>query len=278
LFLSFVEPVPFLAQPGLLTMAVNLYRIERGLHAQGLRHIAGIDEAGRGPLAGPVCAAAVIFEPGTRIRGVNDSKKLTPAMRETLYDEIMSRALCVGVGLADADEIDSLNILRATKLAAHRALEQLESPPEYLLLDALQLKDCPIPQQPVIKGDAKCFSIAAASIIAKVTRDRLMLRYDEEYPCYAFAKHKGYPTALHYERLDENGISSLHRRTFFDPGFLSDKFVYSRTCAELRRRLENATSADQAGPLMAEINGPLASFLPRGEIALLNDLAKRRCS
>ncbi|MCX7018851.1 MAG: ribonuclease HII [bacterium] len=258
-------------------MSAGLYHIERGLHAQGLRLVAGIDEAGRGPLAGPVCAAAVVFEPGARIPGVNDSKKLSPARRETLYGAIMERALSVGVGLAAADEIDALNILKATKLAARRALQNLEFSPDCLLLDALRLENCPIPQQSIIRGDAKCFSIAAASIIAKVTRDRLMVRYDEEYPCYAFAKHKGYPTALHYERLAGHGISTLHRRTFFDPGFLSDKFVYSRSCADLRGRIGRASSGDELCLLLDEVNGPLASFLPRSEIVLLNSFFVRDC-
>src|SRR5690606_12188644 len=163
----------------------------------------GIGGAGRGPLAGPVCAAVVVFEPGTRIPGVYDSKELEPEQRENLFEKIMAKALAVGVGLACAEEIDHLNILRATKLAARRALRHMPIMPDYLLLDALTLDKVTIPQKSITKGDAKSFSIAAASIIAKVTRDRLMTTCSVEYPDYGFESHKGYGTPTHRRRIRE---------------------------------------------------------------------------
>ena len=198
----------------------NLHAIEELLHEHGYELIAGIDEAGRGPLAGPVCTAAVVFEPGTRIPGVNDSKQVKPAEREKLYEQILARAAAVGVGLADVDEIDSINILNATKLAARRAIRQLKVLPDYLLIDALELEDITIPQDGIVKGDARCFSIAAASIVAKVTRDRLMEQYDREYPQYHFARHKGYGTEEHLRAIARDGVSTIHRQSFCDFGFL----------------------------------------------------------
>ena len=197
----------------------GFYSIEKKLHLSGFARVAGIDEAGRGPLAGPVCAAVAIFKPGTRIRGVNDSKQLTPQLRDIYYDEIMAKALAVGVGLTTAHEIDRINILNATRLAARRALDSLVEGPDYLLLDALRLHDVDLPQEALIKGDARCFCIAAASIVAKVTRDRLMQRYHEEYPQYGHASHKGYGTLFHRRALALHGLSTLHRRTFCEFGF-----------------------------------------------------------
>ncbi len=187
---------------------------EREARRCGYRHIAGLDEAGRGPLAGPVVAAAVILPFACRLPGVDDSKLLSEAEREDLYAAICGKALAVGVGSADAAEIDALNILEATRLAMRRAIERLPARPDFLLLDALTIPGVPIPSRPIIKGDRLSLSIAAASIIAKVTRDRLMARYHEEYPRYNFRSHKGYCTEEHLQRLAEHGPCAIHRRTF----------------------------------------------------------------
>lgn len=180
----------------------------------GYRHIAGVDEAGRGPLAGPVVAAAVILPVRCRLAGVNDSKQLSEGERERLYTAILGKAAGVGIGSADAGEIDSLNILEATRLAMRRAIENLAPSPDYLLIDAVALPAVRVPARPIIKGDALSLSIAAASIIAKVTRDRLMAAYHETFPQYNFNLHKGYGTAEHLQRLARYGPCAIHRRTF----------------------------------------------------------------
>jgi ribonuclease HII len=180
----------------------------------GYRHIAGLDEAGRGPLAGPVVAAAVILPFSCRLPGVNDSKQLTEAEREFLSAAIFEKAVGIGIGSADASEIDAINILEATRLAMCRAIEGLDPTPDYLLVDALTLPRVALPSRPIIKGDALCLSIAAASIIAKVTRDRLMTAYHCTYPEYNFASHKGYGTEGHLRRLADHGPCAIHRRTF----------------------------------------------------------------
>jgi ribonuclease HII len=180
----------------------------------GFRRIAGIDEAGRGPLAGPVVAAAVILPIHVRLTGVDDSKQLSEVERERLYPSILEKAVGVGIGLADAGEIDALNILEATRLAMRRAIDNLAPPPDYLLIDAVTLPAVRIPLRPIIKGDALSLSIAAASIIAKVTRDHLMAAYHETFPQYNFLSHKGYGTAEHLRMLSRFGPCSIHRRTF----------------------------------------------------------------
>lgn len=180
----------------------------------GYRRIAGIDEAGRGPLAGPVVAAAVILPTRCRLPGVNDSKQLSESERERLYDAIFERAVGVGIGSADAGEIDQLNILEATRLAMRRALGSLIPSPDYLLVDAVTIPGTEVPLRPIIKGDALSISIAAASIIAKVFRDRLMSTYHLVFPEYDFLSHKGYGTATHLERLARHGPCSIHRHTF----------------------------------------------------------------
>ena len=182
----------------------------------GYRQIAGIDEAGRGPLAGPVVAAAVILPVRCRLPGVDDSKQLSESDRERLYSVILGKAVGVGIGSAGSSEIDSLNILEATRLAMRRAVENLVPAPDYLLIDALPLPGVSVPARPIIKGDRLSVSIAAASIIAKVTRDRLMVAYHEAFPEYNFLKHKGYGTAEHLERLARFGPCAIHRQTF-DP-------------------------------------------------------------
>jgi len=191
---------------------------EMALFNQGYCFVAGLDEAGRGCLAGPVVAAAVILplddDPSARFAGAYDSKQMTPQTRERLYPVIMQHALAVGVGIGSVELIDERNILQATRYAMRAALTQLPTPPQVLLLDALRLPDIPLPQRSIIKGDALCLSIAAASIIAKVTRDRMMVQLHKQYPAYGFAQHKGYPTEAHLLALHEHGVTPLHRRSF----------------------------------------------------------------
>jgi len=191
---------------------------EMALYAQGHSYIAGLDEAGRGCLAGPVVAAAVILplteDISSQLVGVNDSKQLTALTRERLYEVIYQHALAVSVGFGSVELIDERNILQATKQAMRNALTQLSISPQALLLDALLLKDIALPQRSLIKGDSRSLSIAAASIIAKVTRDRFMLQLHEQYPAYGFAQHKGYGTAMHLAALQEHGVTLHHRKSF----------------------------------------------------------------
>lgn len=192
----------------------EMKQIEEELYAGGIRCIAGVDEVGRGPLAGPVVAAAVILPDDFDVLGVDDSKKLTEKKREELYGLITKYALSYGIGIMDNYIIDRINILEATKLAMKQALEKLETKPEYILIDALTLKDISIPQRGIIKGDSLSISIAAASIVAKVTRDRMMDEYHQSYPHYCFDRNKGYGTKAHYDGIDNHGLCELHRRSF----------------------------------------------------------------
>lgn len=188
---------------------------EQKLYSGNIEYICGIDEAGRGPLAGPVVVGAVIMPKDSFIEGVNDSKKVSEKKREKLYDEITENAIAWSVGIVDQKTIDEINILNATKLALKKALEGLKPRPDIIMVDALDKMDTlGIPYISVIKGDAKIYSISAASIIAKVTRDRIMREWDEVYPMYGFAKHKGYGTADHIKAIKENGPCMLHRETF----------------------------------------------------------------
>ena len=187
---------------------------EREARAKGIALIAGMDEAGRGPLAGPVVAAAVILDPKKPIYGVDDSKKLSAKKRAALRAEIEKKAISVGVGIVDVETIDSINILEATKLAMKKAVAALDPQPQLVLIDAVQLKNLPIPQQPIIRGDALSVSIAAASIIAKETRDEMLKAYDELYPEYGFASHKGYGTRRHMDAIRTHGPLPIHRKTF----------------------------------------------------------------
>jgi ribonuclease HII len=187
---------------------------ERAARLCGYRRIAGVDEVGRGPLAGPVVAAAVILPVRSRLSGVNDSKQLSERDRERFYSAIREQAVGTGIGWADVAEIDQLNILVATRLAMRRALEQLVPSADYVLIDAVTLPGVSIPVRPIIKGDSLSISIAAASIVAKVTRDRLMASYHDTFPEYGFRSHKGYGTAEHLERLAHHGPCSIHRRSF----------------------------------------------------------------
>ena len=190
------------------------YEYEAKASALGYVNICGVDEAGRGPLAGPVYAAAVILPQGLVIEGLNDSKKLSEKKRELLYDKVIESAVAWSVGVATEQEIDEVNILQATYLAMKRAVEGLSVKADFALIDGNRMPPLDIAGETVIKGDSLSMSIAAASIIAKVTRDRFMLELDEKYPEYLFAKHKGYGTALHYEMIEKHGISPVHRRSF----------------------------------------------------------------
>lgn len=192
----------------------DLWEIENGIYDEGFELICGVDEAGRGPLAGPVCAAAVILPRGLIIPGVDDSKKLTEKKREALYDVIRSEAITYGIAFADVDEIEKLNILKAAMLAMNRAIEKLAPQPQLALIDGNRNKEIDVPSRCVIGGDGKCADIAAASILAKVTRDRYMLEMAAEYPEYGFDAHKGYGTKAHYAALREYGPSPIHRMSF----------------------------------------------------------------
>lgn len=193
----------------------KLKEIEKEWNKKGATKVCGIDEAGRGPLAGPVVVAAVIMPTDSMIEGVNDSKKVSEKKREKLYDEITSNAIAWGVGIIDQKEIDNINILNATKKGLTKAITGLAEKPDIILVDALTgIDTLGIPYQSIIKGDAKSYSIAAASIIAKVTRDRIMRQWDEVYPEYGFSSHKGYGTKAHIEAIKNYGISPIHRKSF----------------------------------------------------------------
>lgn len=203
----------------------EIQKIERDLYAQGIKSICGIDEAGRGPFAGPVVVASVIMPQDSMIEGVNDSKKVSEKKREALYEKIIEEAIAYGVGIIDQNEIDKVNILNATKEGLTMCIKELEKDlkeknrgfkkPEIILVDALTKIDTDgINYRSIIKGDAKSYSIAAASIIAKVTRDRIMRQWDEVYPQYGFAQHKGYGTSAHIAAIKEYGLCPLHRRSF----------------------------------------------------------------
>jgi ribonuclease HII len=197
----------------LLRLATLLTR-ERELWASGIERIAGVDEAGVGPLAGPVVAAAVIFPRDFGIPGVDDSKKLTPERRAILADAIHENALAFAVALVEPEEIDRINVYHATLAAMGRALDGLAVAPQHVLVDARRIPGCDLPQEAIIKGDAHCHAIAAASILAKTTRDALMRRYDNEFPGYGFGDHKGYPTEAHRDAIRRLGPCAIHRRSF----------------------------------------------------------------
>lgn len=193
----------------------EIKKIDKSVYNEGYKYICGIDEAGRGPLAGPVVVAAVIMPEDSMIEGVNDSKKVSEKKREKLYDLITEEAISYSVGIVDQNEIDRINILNATKAGLTEAVRTLKVKPDVILVDALTNIDTyGIQYRSIVKGDAKSYSIAAASIIAKVTRDRIMRQWDEIYPQYGFAKHKGYGTAAHIAAIKENGLCPLHRLSF----------------------------------------------------------------
>lgn len=197
-----------------LQRLIEMQSFERDARSKGYTLIAGLDEAGRGPLMGPVVASAVILPDNCVIEGLNDSKKLSEQKREDLFGIIEQKAIAIGVGMASHEEIDEINILNATKLAMERAIEDMKENPDYLLIDAVQLTDISIEQESLIKGDARSLSIAAASVIAKVTRDRIVSDLAKEYPGYGFEQHKGYGTSAHYDAIKKLGVSPVHRRSF----------------------------------------------------------------
>jgi len=205
------------------------YRYERAAWRSGLAHVAGVDEAGRGPLAGPVVAAAVILNPERRLKGLEDSKLLTPARREVLFKQILEHAVGVGTGIVDPQTIDQVNILEATRLAMRQALSRLSPHPNLVLIDAVRLQPLAWPQRALVRGDRRSASIAAASIVAKVTRDRLMVEADHLFPQYGFRRHKGYPTPEHLAALRHHGPCPIHRRTFHGVWRQGDLFELSAT-------------------------------------------------
>jgi ribonuclease HII len=191
------------------------FTIENQAVSSGYKLVCGVDEAGRGPLAGPVCAAAVILPSDCEIDGLNDSKKISEKKRELLFDIIREKAVAYSIAFASVEEIEEYNILGATYIAMNRAIDTLEIKADFALIDGNRVpKDIKIPCETVVKGDAKSCSIAAASILAKVTRDRLMLEYDQKYPQYLFAQHKGYGTKAHYEAIRQHGVCEIHRLSF----------------------------------------------------------------
>lgn len=192
----------------------DLWALENEIYDSGANILCGVDEAGRGPLAGSVCAAAVILPRGLEIPGLNDSKKLSEKRREALYDVIISSAMAYGIAFADVEEIERLNILHATFLAMNRAIAQLSVKPELALIDGNRNSDIEVPSRCIVKGDSRCADIAAASILAKVTRDRYMIKMAEQYPQYGFEQHKGYGTKQHYAALREYGATPIHRMSF----------------------------------------------------------------
>ena len=196
----------------------KMLRYERNLWNEGKKYVAGLDEAGRGPLAGPVVAAAVVFYENPQISMINDSKKLTEEVREYLFDLILNETLC-GIGAAEVGEIDRINIYQASFLAMDRALENLDTQPEHLLVDGRAFPRNDIPFTTIVKGDSISYSVAAASILAKVTRDRMMREYDQEFPQYGFANHKGYATREHLDAIEEFGYCPIHRRSFHPKRF-----------------------------------------------------------
>ena len=198
-----------------LERLIKLKEIEKGVYKEGYKYICGIDEAGRGPLAGPVVVASVIMPENSMIEGINDSKKISEKKREKLYELITSEAISYGVGIISQEEIDNINILNATKKGLTDSIKQLKIKPDIILVDALKdIDTLKIPYRSVIKGDAKIYSISCASIIAKVTRDRIMREWDEVYPQYGFISHKGYGTAKHIAAIKELGLCPIHRRSF----------------------------------------------------------------
>ena len=246
----------------------KMCELENKLTQRGFRHIAGVDEAGRGPLAGPVIAAAVIFPPNTRIDGLNDSKKLSEQKRETLFEQIQKTALTIGVGEATPEEIDNLNIRNATHLAMRRALNQLSPSPDQVLIDGNALPESRFKEMAIIGGDRKSISISAASIIAKVTRDRMMIQYDTEYPEYGFAGHKGYGSAEHLSALQKNGASPIHRLSF--AGFPRLPTRYTDDFEVFAEGIASAQTLDQLTAIGETIS--LASQdLPSHEVEVLRE-------
>lgn len=222
----------------------QLLKLEQSLRTGSIRYIAGVDEAGRGPLAGPVVASAVVFPSDLYLPGVNDSKKLTRAHREELFESIMRSALSVGVGIISQEVIDEMNILNATFRAMHEAVAKLTVAPDHLLVDGNMFPGGNVPFTTVIGGDGLCFSIAAASIIAKVTRDRIMCAYDTQFPGYGFASHKGYATQEHRDAIARLGYCVIHRRSFHlkTSAETEDATELEEVCGSISHRGEGSTT------------------------------------
>ena len=253
----------------------RMLELERSYHTRGLVRVAGVDEVGRGPLAGPVVAAAVIFSPETEYPGARDSKKLSPERREELFEQINESALAVSVGRAEHGEIDRINIYNASLLAMYRAVEDLTVKPDAVLVDGmmvLRLKE-EIPQEALIQGDSRCLSIAAASIVAKVTRDRLMCEYDRNYPGYGFARHKGYPTSDHFRALKVLGPCPIHRKSFTAVADCGD--FSSLEWSKYYRTLAQASCPEELERAALEIRS-VRSLLTQPELASLRALYRRK--
>jgi len=229
------------------------WRFERRAHRGGFERVVGIDEAGRGPLAGPVVAGAVIFPPGFRMDGLADSKQLPRERRVELAEAIRANALAVGVGVASAEEIDRINVLAATHVAAWRAVAALAAPPDYFLTDFLELDWAEAPVEALVRGDQRCASVAAASIIAKVARDGLMCAFGEEFPEYGFAEHKGYGTAGHLEALRARGPTTIHRLTFRGVAWFDVALRHSKTFGDLAEGIAAVESDEEARRVRAKI-------------------------
>jgi ribonuclease HII len=251
----------------------KLLRRERALWRAGAYYVAGVDEVGIGPLAGPVVAAAVVFDAATTVVGVDDSKRLDAQTRTRLAAAIRDVAVGVGIGVATVAEIDRLNVYHAGLLAMRRAVEALPVPPEHVLVDARTIPGLPVPQRPIVRGDSLCFSIAAASIVAKVHRDQLMIEWDHRYPEYGFCRHKGYATAQHQAAIRRHGLCALHRRSY---PFLEELCGgYSPRFYEIKERLTQA----RRGAALRAIELDLARFattLDRNERHKLRLLIARR--
>ena len=250
---------------------MTMLKYEREIWTAGFKLVAGVDEAGRGPLAGPVVAGVVIFPPNVRISGVRDSKVMSPEEREEKIYEIQSRCIAWGVGIVSAQEIDSINILEATKKAALKAIESLKIKPDFIITDALKLPYPSAQVKPIIKGDAKSHTIAAASIIAKVTRDRIMREYHREYPFYNFNKNKGYATSDHIEALQKVGPSTIHRFSFKGVSWFDVDPIKSQTFKNISKEILDTKSANEIRKISESIE-EISSFLPECEISILRGM------
>jgi ribonuclease HII len=252
-----------------------MLRFERAAIQKGYTRIAGVDEAGRGPLAGPVVAAAAILPNGTRIPGVTDSKLLRPDQRIAAFNRIIEQAVDIGIGVISAEQIDAMNIYQASKLAAKMAVQQLNPAPDFLLTDALPLDSLRIPYQTLIKGDRRSQSIAAASIVAKVTRDRVMASYDQDYPQYDFLHNKGYACQKHIDALAQFGPSTLHRHTFKGVVWFDQEPVHSQTFHAICKQLRSSHTMDTLRQLRHTLEH-LSNYLPEREIYMLHSAISER--
>jgi len=253
----------------------RMLEFERDYHARGLVRVAGVDEVGRGPLAGPVVAAAVIFSPEAEYPRARDSKKLAPERREELFEQIHRSALAIGIGRVEHEEIDRINIYNASLLAMYRAVEDLEAKPDAVLVDGmmvLRLNE-KVPQEALVEGDCRCLSIAAASIVAKVTRDRLMCEYDLTYPGYGFARHKGYPTSDHFKALKVLGPCPIHRRSFAAVAGCGD--FSSREWARYYDALAGASCLEELERVAVDIRS-VRGLLAPAELASLRALYRSK--